>query len=266
MTSSWKMRSLSASDRWHARRVVAVRGEQLGDLRSAHVEHVGAARMERAARRHEDQRGRQPLDRHQPLLGVAVVQPRDRLQEPPRVRVVRAVVDVATVAGLHDLAGVHHLDVVAVFGHHAEVVRDDDDGGVELLLQPVDAGRGSGPGPSRRAPWWARRRSAGPGSATSAMAIIARWRMPPENSCGYWSARSSGRGMPDPAEHLDGLLVRLLLRDLLVDADRPRRSGRRPCRRGAATSSGPGRSSRSSRRGSCASRRGGASAGPGPGR
>ena len=55
---------------------------------------------------------------------------------------------------------------------------------------------------------------------------------------------------PDPAEHLDGLLVRLLLGDLLVRRGRPRRSGRRPCRTGAGTSSGPGRSSRSSRRGS----------------
>src|ERR1035441_5523529 len=27
------------------------------------------------------------------------------------------------------------------------------------------------------------------GSLTSAIAIIARWRMPPENSCGYWSQR-----------------------------------------------------------------------------
>ena len=29
-----------------------------------------------------------------------------------------------------------------------------------------------------------------------AMAIMPRWRMPPENSKGYWSARLSGSGMP----------------------------------------------------------------------
>ncbi len=34
------------------------------------------------------------------------------------------------------------------------------------------------------------------GSSTSAIAIIARCRMPPENSCGYWRARCSGAGMP----------------------------------------------------------------------
>ncbi len=30
------------------------------------------------------------------------------------------------------------------------------------------------------------------GSAISPMPIAARWRMPPENSCGYWRARRSG--------------------------------------------------------------------------
>ncbi len=30
----------------------------------------------------------------------------------------------------------------------------------------------------------------------SAIAIITRWRMPPENWCGYWSSRRSASGMP----------------------------------------------------------------------
>ena len=34
------------------------------------------------------------------------------------------------------------------------------------------------------------------GSLAIAIAIIARWRMPPENSCGYWSTGCSGFGMP----------------------------------------------------------------------
>src|SRR6266511_1515819 len=34
------------------------------------------------------------------------------------------------------------------------------------------------------------------GSFAIAIAIIARWRMPPENSCGYWSTRRSGFGTP----------------------------------------------------------------------
>ena len=34
------------------------------------------------------------------------------------------------------------------------------------------------------------------GSLTRAIAIIARWRMPPENSCGYSPKRRSGSGIP----------------------------------------------------------------------
>ena len=34
------------------------------------------------------------------------------------------------------------------------------------------------------------------GLQASPIAIITRWRMPPENWCGYWSSRRSGSGMP----------------------------------------------------------------------
>ena len=34
------------------------------------------------------------------------------------------------------------------------------------------------------------------GSFAIIIAIIARWRIPPENSCGYWRTRTSGRGIP----------------------------------------------------------------------
>ena len=34
------------------------------------------------------------------------------------------------------------------------------------------------------------------GSFAIAIAIIARWRMPPENSWGYWFARRPGSGIP----------------------------------------------------------------------
>ena len=50
-----------------------------------------------------------------------------------------------------------------------------------------------------------------------AMAIIARWRMPPENSCGYMLARLAASGMPDQVEHLDGALLGVLLAEALVD-------------------------------------------------
>ena len=37
----------------------------------------------------------------------------------------------------------------------------------------------------------------------SAIAIITRWRMPPENWCGYWSTRSSAFGIPNAEERVD---------------------------------------------------------------
>ena len=49
------------------------------------------------------------------------------------------------------------------------------------------------------------------GSQASAIAIITRWRMPPENWCGYSSTRSAGLRHADQAEHLDGPVQGLLL-------------------------------------------------------
>ena len=43
--------------------------------------------------------------------------------------------------------------------------------------------------------WWVRPRSRGAGRHSSAMAIMMRWRMPPENSCGYMEMRALASGM-----------------------------------------------------------------------
>ena len=89
------------------------------------------------------------------------------------------------------------------------------------------------------------------GSQASAIAIITRWRMPPESWCGYSSTRSRGRGQADQVEHLDRPLARSSLLDLAV-----RGTASATClptvTSGSATTSGPGRSSRSRRRASCA--------------
>ena len=64
------------------------------------------------------------------------------------------------------------------------------------------------------------------------MAIIARWRMPPENSCGNASTRALGVGDADQVEQLDGPGLRGLrlerrgraaqrLGDLVADRCRP---------------------------------------------
>ena len=42
------------------------------------------------------------------------------------------------------------------------------------------------------------------GSLAMAMAIMARWRMPPENSCGNAAARRAGFGDADQVEEFDG--------------------------------------------------------------
>ena len=57
------------------------------------------------------------------------------------------------------------------------------------------------------------------GSHDRAIAIITRWRMPPDISCGYCLTRRSGDGMPTRPERLDRPVPGLLLADLLVELD-----------------------------------------------
>ena len=152
-----------------------------GGARAAAVHHVRAARVERAAGRQADHARRLPGDRRRAA---------------PRRRSIRgatraaractggaAAVERAPVAVLHRPAGVHHEHVVGDLGDHSEVVRDQDDRRAELALQRAqqledlrlhgDVERG--------------RRLVGDqqlGPSASAIAIIARCRMPPENWCG----------------------------------------------------------------------------------
>ena len=85
------------------------------------------------------------------------------LQQAPRVGVLGRREDRLRVGVLDDPPGVHHGDVVGHLGDDAEVVGDHHDRRVELAAQALDAARGSAPGPSRRAPSSARRRSAASG-------------------------------------------------------------------------------------------------------
>ena len=78
----------------------------------------------------------------------------------------------STLATLDRTAGVHHLHAVGDAGHDAEVVGDQHDGGAEVATDALRSPRGSAPAPSRRAPSWARRRSAPSG----------RWRSPSRSS------------------------------------------------------------------------------------
>ena len=80
------------------------------------------------------------------------------------------------------------------------------------------------------------------GPQARAMAIITRWRMPPDSSCGYWSRRRAASGMRTSRSSRSAVSRALLghLRGALATA---RRSGRRSSSAGSARSSGPGRSS-----------------------
>ena len=88
------------------------------------------------------------------------------------------------VARLDELPGVHHDHPVAQLRHHAQIVRDVEDRGAQLVAQAADQvddlrlerdvqRRGRLVGNQQR-----RAATAG------AMAIMMRWRMPPENWCG----------------------------------------------------------------------------------
>ena len=109
---------------------------QLG-LLEALLERVRAARPELAALRQVDQRRRRALDRVQ-LLRLRPVEPRDRAEQAPGVRVLRVVEEVPLRAALDDPAGVHDEDLVGDLGDDAEVVRDQDHGRVEVVVQAVD--------------------------------------------------------------------------------------------------------------------------------
>ncbi|MDQ1110799.1 hypothetical protein QE418_000247 [Microbacterium testaceum] len=96
------------------------------------VDRDRAACRERAALRQCRKGRRASLERHEPLRtrGLHV---RHRAQKPHRVRHVRVVEDLVDRAALDELAGVHHGDAVRVPCDHAEVVRDQHDGGARHL-------------------------------------------------------------------------------------------------------------------------------------
>src|SRR2546429_3617201 len=103
-------------------------------LLPALLERVRAARAELATLRRVDERRRRSLDRVQ-ALDARPVETWDRPEETPRVRHLRVVEDIPRRALLDHAAGVHDEDLVGDFGDHAEIVGDEDHGGVEVVLE-----------------------------------------------------------------------------------------------------------------------------------
>ena len=77
-------------------------------------------------------------------------------------------------------------------GDDPEVVGDRGPGRAARRGAGGRAARGSAPRPPRRARWSARRTITTAGRSAIARAIMMRWRMPPENSCGWLRARVGG--------------------------------------------------------------------------
>ena len=71
-------------------------------------------------------------------MGLERVAARDAAQQPDRVRVARVAEHVARGTLLDELAGIQHADTVAHLRDHAQVVRDEQERGSELLLERQD--------------------------------------------------------------------------------------------------------------------------------
>jgi len=108
------------------------------------------------------------------------IDPRDRMNQPQCVRMKGMLKELLHAGRLHHLPGMHHGHPVAIPGHNAEVVGDQQDRGPCLLTISL-----------RRSRIWAAMETSSPvvgssairslGFVTRAMAIITRWHIPPES-------------------------------------------------------------------------------------
>ena len=101
---------------------------------------------------------------------------------------------------LDDLAGIEHDDAVADFGDQPEIVRDEQDRAVQLppqFAQQMEDLRFQRDIERRRDLVGDQQLRLLP---SRLMAMQMRWRMPPENSCGYACSCCSGVGNADAAQ------------------------------------------------------------------
>ena len=95
--------------------------------------------MEGAARRRVDRGRRVARDDDAKALLLRIGR-RHRAEQRARVRMQRRRVELLGRALLDDLAEVHHRDALADVPHDAEIVRDEEEGDAELVLQIHRAG------------------------------------------------------------------------------------------------------------------------------
>ena len=144
-------------------------------------------------------------------------------REPARVGVSGLGEDLVARAPLDDAPGVHHGDALADRGERRQVVGDEDRPPGRSAPGGPRAAAAPGPGPSRRARWWARRRSAAagrrPAPARSARAGAGRPR------AGAGSPAPGARAGPTSSSSSPTRFVTSPPR-LWSAAGSPRRSGR----------------------------------------
>ena len=215
----------------------------------------GQRGWKRAAARQVDQARRPAGDRHE-LARRARLSSRGIEPSSPTCTGARAARTASRRRrALDDAAGVHHRHVVGRLGDHAEVVGDHHDGRVELVLEAADqledlrlhrhVERGRrlvGDQQLRLVRERHRDHRALAHAARELVRIGCRRAPTAPGSRPCREARSRGR-------------ARACLRDLAVRPDRLDELRSRPCRTGAATTAGPGRSSRCRCRAASASRR-----------
>ncbi len=199
--------------------VVGARHErqELGDLVAAGVGGERAARVERAARRHPRQARRLAGDRlqlgrpglvhagqagEQPV-GVGVARRRRRSRRTRPVSTIRpAYITAIRSAWLATRPRSCVISTIAVLRRSCSSTSS-------CMICACTVTSSAVVGSSASSTF---------GSLASAIAIMARCRMPPENSCGYCRARAFGFGIPTSASRSMALLVGRRLAHLLVHA------------------------------------------------
>ena len=175
--------SVVAAGRRRGARSRPATGSSCGSTRRWRVAHVRAARVERAAAGQRDQARRAARDRHERLVARAV-EARDRLQQAPRVGVLGRVEDRVGRRLLDDLArrtSRRSRRRCSATTPRSWVIRTTAmsssrwSRAIRSRICACTVTSSAVVGSSAISTF---------GSFASAIAIIARWRMPPENSCG----------------------------------------------------------------------------------